>query len=162
MRALSAAVLFMATTSLAKPWQGIEPGESGRDDVIAKFGEPTKVLTLQGKEVLAYMGTRAIKGTQQAQFRIDVSTQRVERIDVFPESTIKIDKDAIENSYGKECPPEQPATSTCYVKKLGEDFSTYLLYPRLGLSVFFDREGKNVASLTFTSPKGAAKALKAP
>ena len=162
MRAPLLLVLCLASSSVAKPWQGIDPGDSKRAEVVAKFGEPTKVVPLQGKEILAYMGPKAIKGTQQAQFRIDNATQTVERIDVFPDTAIQIGKEAIENSYGKECAQGQSATPNCYVKKMGDDFNAYFLYSRLGLAVFFDKEGKNVSSLVFTPPKGAPIPAKEP
>ncbi|MFY0578648.1 hypothetical protein ACN28S_34020 [Cystobacter fuscus] len=59
------AVLLAAAPAVAKPWQGIEPGQSKRDSVIQKFGEPSRVVTTEGKEVVAYFDERAIKGTRR-------------------------------------------------------------------------------------------------
>ncbi len=103
MRTLAvAAVLLFAVPAAAKPWQGIEPGVSKREEIIQKFGEPSRVVTNDDKEIIAYFGKEAIKGTTQAQFKVDAATKVVERIDVFPGPVI--DKETIENSYGPACP----------------------------------------------------------
>jgi hypothetical protein len=144
--------LLVSAVALAKPWQGIEPGTSTRDDVVKAFGEPSKtLLTKDGKEAIGYFGAKAPKAAQQAQFRIDPKTNLVERIDVFPASPV-LKKQLIEK-YGEECPegilPEQP----CYVKKVTEDLKPYFLYVRLGLAVFFKSDGDTVQTLVFTAVK---------
>ena len=48
-----------AGSALAKPWQGIDPGTSKREEVIRKFGEPAKVVNANGKATLAYFQARA-------------------------------------------------------------------------------------------------------
>ncbi|ATB40974.1 hypothetical protein CYFUS_006436 [Cystobacter fuscus] len=148
------AVLLAAAPAVAKPWQGIEPGQTKRDSIIQKFGEPSRVVTSEGKEVVAYFDDKAIKGTRQVQFTVDVGTQQVERISVFPGPVI--DKESIESTYGPACPSsgKQPATP-CYQKKLTDDFRTYLFYARQGLAVFLNEDGKTVQSLTFTSAQAA-------
>lgn len=149
------AVLLAAAPAVAKPWQGIEPGQSKRDQVIQKFGEPSRVVTTEGKEVIAYFEQKAIKGTKQVQFKVDPGTQLVERIDVFPGPVI--DKESVESTYGNACPASgrQPA-APCYQKKITDDFRTYLLYPKLGLAVFLNEDGKTVHSFIFT-PQPAGK-----
>ena len=106
------AVLLFAIPAAAKPWQGIEPGVSKREEIIQKFGEPSRLVTNDNKEIIAYFSKEAIKGTTQAQFKVDATTKIVERIDVFPGPVI--DKETIENSYGPACPsgpsPPPPAT----------------------------------------------------
>jgi hypothetical protein len=148
------AVLLAAAPALAKPWQGIEPGQSKREQIIQKFGEPSKVVTTEGKEIIAYLDQKAIKGTKQVQFKVDPGTHVVERIDVFPGPVI--DKESVESTYGSVCPAGKAPPSPCYVKKLTEDFRTYLLYPRLGLAVFLNEDGKTVHSFIFT-PQGTGK-----
>lgn len=149
------AVLLAAAPAVAKPWQGIEPGQSKRDQIIQKFGEPSRVVTNEGKEIIAYLEQKAIKGTKQVQFRVDPGTQLVERIDVFPGPVI--DKESVESTYGNACPASgrQPA-APCYQKKITDDFRTYLLYPKLGLAVFLNEDGKTVHSFIFT-PQPAGK-----
>ncbi len=143
--------LLIAQGALAKPWNGIEPGVSHRDDVVKKFGEPSKTVNHEGKEILAYVGSQTIKGTTETQFRIDAGTKVIERIDVFPGPTV--DKDAVESTYGPPCPPgPQPATA-CYVKKLTEEFQTYFLYAKLGLAIFLNEDGKTVHSFVFQVQK---------
>jgi hypothetical protein len=147
------AVLIAALPAAAKPWQGIEPGVSKKDEVTQKFGEPSKMVDQAGKEILAYFGKEAIKGTTQAQFKVDSTTKIVERIDVFPGPVI--DKEAIENSYGPACPNGPVPANPCFVKKVTDEFRTYYLYSKLGLAIFFNEDGKTVHSFIFTTIKAA-------
>jgi hypothetical protein len=148
------AVLLAAAPAVAKPWQGIEPGQSKRDQVIQKFGEPSRIVTNEGKEIIAYLEQKAIKGTKQVQFKVDPGTQLVERIDVFPGPVI--DKESVESTYGNACPAGKAPAAPCYQKKITDDFRTYLLYPKLGLAVFLNEDGKTVHSFIFT-PQPAGK-----
>jgi hypothetical protein len=148
------AVLLAAAPAVAKPWQGIEPGQSKRDQVIQKFGEPSRVVTSEGKEIIAYFEQKAIKGTKQVQFTVDPGTQQVERIAVFPGPVI--DKESVESTYGNACPAGKAPAAPCYQKKITDDFRTYLLYPKLGLAVFLNEDGKTVHSFIFT-PQPAGK-----
>src|SRR3712207_4173397 len=95
--ALVLALTGLSLPALAKPWQGIDPGVSKRAEVLEKFGTPSRTVTQDGKEIIAYFQAEAIKGTTQAQFRVDPKTGTVERIDVFPGPVV--DKDTIEASY---------------------------------------------------------------
>ncbi len=147
------AVLLAAAPAVAKPWQGIEPGQSKREQVLQKFGEPSRTVTADGKEIIAYFDQRAIKGTKQVQFKVDPGTQLVERIDVFPGPVI--DKESVESTYGSACPAGKAPPGPCYQKKLTDDFRTYLLYPRLGLAVFLNEDGKTVHSFIFTTQQAA-------
>jgi hypothetical protein len=146
-------VLLASTPALAKSWQGIDPGTSKRAQIVEKFGEPSRTATSDGKEVLAYFEKSAIKGTKQVQFRVDPATQLVERIDVFP--SVAVDRDMVENTYGPPCPSGKETKAVCYVKKMTEDFRTYLVYQRSGLVVFLQEDGKQVHSFTYTTPQGA-------
>jgi len=155
-----AALVALGPAVQAKPWNGIEPGTSRRDEVVKKFGEPSKVVKNDARETLAYLGSKAIKGTTQAQFKLDANGV-VERIDVFPGPVI--DRDMVESNYGRACPTSGPAPKdSCYVKKMtGDNFKMYFVYVKLGLAVFFKEDGKTVSSLVFTSmapasPKPAA------
>ena len=160
MRSPALLALLLSLTAapvLAKPWQGIEPGVSRREQVLERFGPPSRTVKPEpgkpGPEILAYLSKQAIRGTKQVQFKLDAATGVVERIDVFPAPVIE--RDAIENTYGGACPagplPEQP----CFLKKITEDFRSYYLYPRLGLAVFFNEDGKTVNSFIFTTLKAA-------
>ncbi len=145
--------ILLCSAALAKPWNGVEPGVTHRDEVVKKFGEPAKTVTVEGKEILAYVGPHAIKGTNETQFRIDLATKLVERIDVFPGPTI--DKETVESTYGPLCPQGSQPTAPCYVKKLTDQFQTYLLYSKLGLAIFLNEDGKTVQSLVFQGPKAS-------
>src|SRR5262249_11817558 len=123
---LAALVALLPAAAIAKPWNGIEPGVSKRDEVVKKFGEPSKVVKTGDKETLAYLGDKVIKGTAQAQFKLDAASGTVERIDVFPGPVI--DKDMVESSYGPACPTSGPAPKDpCYTKKITDNFKTYLV-----------------------------------
>jgi len=131
----------------AKPWQGIIPaGGSSEIDVIGKFGEPTRKLVARGQEVLIFSGAQAIKGTVQAQFKCDPTTKEVQRIDVYPEPLI--DLAAIEKSYGKSC-EATAGVEPCYWRKETPQKHPYLLYPKLGLAIFFKEDDKTVLSFAF-------------
>lgn len=149
MRRSVALLTLFPLVALARPWQGLTPGTATEKDVVAKFGEPTQRASRDGRDVLAYSGAKAIKGTKEAQFSIEPATHTVQRIDVFPAAAI--DKDAIESAYGARC-PEKTDGPGCYVKKLTEQMTFYFFY-REGLAVFFDDSGRRVVSFTFTPAK---------
>ena len=137
---------------LAKPWNGITPGVSTRDEVVKKFGEPSKVVSSGGLDLLAYQKGKLIKGTTQTQFRIDQATGVVERIDVFPAPVLTLDD--IANAYGPACTPKAPETpeQPCFLKRADEK-KTYVVYVRLGLAVFFNADGKTVQTFAFLPEK---------
>jgi hypothetical protein len=148
-------LLVTAAAAQAKAWNGVEPGVSRRDEVVKRFGPPSKTLTVSGKEVLAYTDAAAMKGTSQAQFRVDPQTGVVERIDVFPATAI--DHDTVEATFGPPCPKSgAPQPAACFHKKLTDDFRTYYLYARLGLAVFFDETDDRVQSFVYTAPRPPA------
>ena len=147
-------LLLLAAAAHAKAWNGIEPGVTRKDEVVKRFGPPSKTLTVSGKEVLAYTDAAAMKGTSQAQFRVDPATGTVERIDVFPATVI--DRDTVEATFGPPCPKSgAPQPSACFQKKLTDDFRTYYVYPRLGLAVFFEEQEDRVQSFVYTPPRPA-------
>ncbi len=142
-------VLILSASAWAKPWNGIAPGTSARIDVVKKFGEPSKVTVIAGHEVLTYLKEKAIKGTVQAQFRIEKVSGVVDRIDVFPEPIL--DQDAIEKSYGAECATGE--SDGCYLRRPQDKKPPYFLYTRLGLAIFFREDGKTVQSFAFLPAK---------
>jgi hypothetical protein len=145
MRFLVLLLTAVTLPALAKPWNGIEPGVAQKDAVVKKFGEPTKVVVVGGHEVLTYSRDQAIRGTVQAQFRIDQQTSLVDRIDVFPEPII--DQDAIEKNYGAEC--SEGEREGCYLKRPQDKKAPYFLYAKLGLAIFFKEDGRTVHSFAF-------------
>lgn len=149
MRALCSIFVLASTVAFAKPWNGIEPSVTTKDAVLKKFGEPSKTSTISGHEVITYSAFKAIKGTVQAQFRIDPATAVVDRIDVFPEPIL--DQDAIEKQYGVEC--EAGEADGCYVRRAQEKKPVYFLYAKLGLAIFFKEDGKTVQSFAFLPAK---------
>ena len=152
-------LLLASVPALAKPWQGIEPGVSRRDEVLKRFGPPSRTVKPEadkpGPEVLAYLSKQAIRGTTQVQFKLDAASGVVQRIDVFPAPII--DRETIENTYGAACPAGPLPDAPCFLKKITDDFRSYYFYPRLGLAIFFNEDGKTVNSFIFTPPQGAAR-----
>lgn len=147
------AVLLAAASAVAKPWQGIEPGQTRRDELLQRFGEPSRTVTSEGKELIGYFSDRAIKGTKQVQFTVDPGSKQVERIVVFPGPVI--DKESVESTYGPVCPTGRvPANAVCYQKKLTDEFRTYLSYARIGLMIILNEDGKTVESFIFTPSAG--------
>jgi len=151
--------LLMAAPALAKPWKGIEPGSSTKEEVIKAFGTPTRVIKSNGKEVLAYHEKEIIKGTTQVQFRVDPETGQVERIDIFPGPVI--DKEAVESTYGPACASPTPQAEPCYQKKITDEFKTYFQYGQIGVVVFFNDDGKTVQSFVYTPQTKAPAAAPA-
>lgn len=142
-----ALLTLVSLVSFAKPWQGINPGGGASElDVIGKFGEPTKRVNARGQLVLVFSGVQAIKGTVQAQFKCDLTTKEVQRIDVYPEPVI--DVAAIERSYGKSCEATQ-GEEPCYWRKETAQKHPYFLYSKLGLAIFFKDDDKTVLSFSF-------------
>jgi hypothetical protein len=102
-----------------------------------------------------------MKGTSQAQFRVEPSTGVVERIDVFPATAI--DRETVEATFGPVCPKAgaaQPAA--CFQKRLTDDFRTYYVYTRLGLAVFFEENEDRVQSFVYTASRPVAVSAPAP
>lgn len=147
-------LLLVAAVARAKAWNGIEPGVSRRDEVVKRFGPPSKTVTVSGKEVLAYTDSAAMKGTSQAQFRVDPSTGVVDRIDVFPATVV--DHETVEATFGPSCPKSgAPQPAACFQKKLTDDFRTYYIYSRIGLAVFFEENEDRVQSFVYTAARPA-------
>ena len=138
-------LLLVAGRATGKPWQGITPGESNNLDVLGKFGEPSKTLTSQGAQTLVYSRESAIKGTVQAQFKLNAE-KLVVRIDVFP--SVVLDAAAIERSYGPACSAGR-VTEHCYTEKRTPTQGRYFVYAKLGLAVFFTDDAKTVKLLAF-------------
>jgi len=142
--------VLLPLSVLAKPWNGIDPGSSKSQDVVLKFGEPSRKVDARGQTVFVYYKERAIKGTVQSQFKVNPKTNVVERIDVYP--AVVIDQQAIEESYGPRCEGDEPK-EPCYHRRDQEGKKSYLLYAKLGLAIFFKPDGKTVLSFAFLPGK---------
>ncbi len=140
----------------AKAWGQIEPGTSKRELVVQRFGEPSKVLRVREFEILAYYGTRAPQNTTQAQFRIDRQTQRVLRVDVYPRAVMN--RALIEATYGPACAPGAAVDPQrpCFEEKLSRNSRVYIVYPALGMAVFFTGNGKKVLNFAYLPPTAVA------
>ncbi len=140
--------------ALAKPWNGLDPGVASVIDVIGKFGEPGKRVTLKGKDVLVYSGDRALKGAVQVQFKVDPKSQTVERIDLYPEPVITSAQ--IQKSYGEACAAHGPV-EPCFYSRETPTKHRYFLYLKLGLAIFFKDDNETVKSFSFL-PAGSSPA----
>jgi len=134
--ALAAALAFPAPAQ-AKGWQGVEPGKTTSDEVVAKLGEPTSRVKRGARTVVAYKADQALPGTREAQFHCRPDGV-VEEITVFLSSPL--DAESIEGTYGK------PQTKT-----FTDAFLKVWLYPHKGVTVFFDKEGV-VEAIAFSTP----------
>jgi hypothetical protein len=133
--------LALPAAALAKPWQGITPGQSSRAEVVARFGEPSTQGKLGDRTALVYKGDQAVAGTRQAQFFTRDDGLVVE-ITVFPSA--QLDRESVEGTYGRGAQ-----------KTFTDDFRPVWLYKALGVTVFFGKEGA-VDAISFKTPEGAA------
>lgn len=139
--ALLALALLLPGPADAKPWQGIEPGKSTGDEVVAKFGEPTTRKQRGPRSVIAYKADQSLAGTREAQFHCRPDGV-VEEITVF--LAVALDPESVEGTFGK------PQGKT-FVEAT---FQKVWLYPSKGVTVYFDKES-NVEVITYAAPTAA-------
>jgi hypothetical protein len=147
-----AATLLGPGIARARAWQGIEPGRTSLEAVVAKFGEPTTRKSRGQKSVAAYKGEQAMPGTREVQFACRADGV-VEEIVVF--LAAPLDAETVEGTFGK------PQSRT-FVEAT---FQRVWLWPQKGVTVFLDKDGAaEVISYTApAAPKAAAAAAeKAP
>lgn len=145
--ALIIALLVIPGPVAARPWQGISPGTSRSDEVLAKFGEPSTQGKLGGRRALVYKSDQAIAGTRQAQFFLR-DDGIITEITVFPSA--QLDREAVEGTYGKGMQ-----------KTFTEDFRPVWLYRASGVVVFFSKEN-TVEAITFKSGEAASPTANPP
>jgi len=141
------AALLLPAPARARPWQGIEPGKSTSEEVLAKFGEATARKQRGPKSVVVYKGEHALAGTREAQFACRADGV-VEEITVFLANAL--DVETVEGTFGK------PQSKT-FVEAT---FQKVWLYPQKGVTVFFDKDG-NAEVIAYgipAAPKGPAGA----
>jgi hypothetical protein len=141
MRSVHLAILLCCAlpgAASAKAWQGIQPGQSTRADVVARFGEPSTQGRHGGRTVMVYKGDQSISGTRQAQF-FPREDGVILEILVFPSATLE--KDAVEGTYGKGAH-----------KSFTDEFQPAWLYKQLGVTVFFGKDGA-VEAISFKPPE---------
>jgi hypothetical protein len=131
---LVGAAAAIPSPAAAKPWQGVNPGQSTQAEVVEKFGEPTSRTKRASKTVLAYLGEQALPGTKQAQFHVG-DDGVVQEITVF--IATQLEKEAIEGTYGKS--PEKTFT---------DSFLPVWIYRAAGVTVYFGKDGY-VEAITF-------------
>jgi len=144
--ALAGLGLMLATPAIsARPWHGVNPGESTLKDVQKRFGTPHRALGKRGKcgQVFNYQGEHSIEGAKQANICFDTKGVVIE-ISVFPSRTLT--KELVSEAYGSS-----------FERKLTDEFREYHIYKGQGLAIFFDKEGKTVHSLLFTPQSSRPK-----
>ncbi len=129
--------LILPSLAQAKAWQGIDPGRSTAADAVARLGEPVGRVKRGAQTILLYKGDRAVAGTREAQVRCREDGV-VEEITVFLASPL--DAESIEGTYGR------PRTRT-----FTDTFQKVWLYPQVGVTVYFDRDG-GVEAIAFAAP----------
>ena len=151
------AVLLAAVPAVAKPWQGIEPGVSKRDDVMKKFGEPSARVTSDGKEIHRLLRQGGDQGHHPGPVQGGPATQagRAHRRLPRPGHRQGDHREHLRPGLPTAAGARQPRRAT--IKKITDDFRTYYLYPKLGLAMFFNEDGKTVQSFIFTTPEGRPK-----
>lgn len=137
--AIVTVVCLLAPTSWARPWKGLNPGQSTLTEVQKTFGPAQQEFKNKGRCALLYnyQAARAVAGTKQTNVCFDAKNVVIE-IAVFPDRALT--KDLVDEAYGK-----------VYQKKLTDDFREYHLYKNEGLAIFFEKDGVNVQSLLFTA-----------
>jgi len=133
--------LLLPTLAEAKAWQGIEPGKSTGDEVVARFGEPTTRKQRGPRSVIAYKADQALQGTKEVQFHCRADGV-VEEITVFLAASL--DAESVEGTFGK------PQSKT-FVEAT---FQKVWLYPAKGVTVYFDKES-NVDVIAYGIPQVA-------
>ena len=131
--------LLLPTLAEAKAWQGIEPGKSTGDEVVARFGEPTTRKQRGPRSVIAYKADQALQGTKEVQFHCRADGV-VEEITVFLAASL--DAESVEGTFGK------PQSKT-FVEAT---FQKVWLYPAKGVTVYFDKES-NVDVIAYGVPQ---------
>lgn len=140
---------FLLSSSLmAKQWKGTVPGKTSRQQVIRKFGKPTKEFSKGGKlsDGINYQGDAAIEGSLETNFYFDKKGILV-RIDVFPSKEIM--KADIIRVYGKS-----------YAERRTEKGFVFFNYWREGMVIFFGKDTDKVHSVMFIEPTTGSKKRK--
>ena len=139
-RSLGAALVsFLPAAALAKAWHGLTPGVSTKNEVVKKFGSPTRELPLSVRyeSGLVYQGKAAQeRGSEEAQFFFDKEMKLLE-IFVFP--SVALRREDVIKAYG-----------TGYEERRTDDFRLYFQYRTDGFIVFFDKDNESVYQLHFT------------
>lgn len=136
-----ALLLLSPVSALAKSWHGLAPGASSKNDVVKKFGSPTRELTMTPRydSGLVYQGKAAQEhGAEEAQFLFDAQGKLTE-IYVFP--AVALRRDDVIKAYG-----------TAYEERRTDNFQLYFQYRAEGFVVFFEKDNESVYQLQFTPP----------
>jgi hypothetical protein len=134
----------------AAEWGTISPGESTREDVRARYGEPTRSspLKIEGYDALQweYEGDRAPGGMRRMTLEFGLLTDAGYRPEVVrimrlePKANI-FTRGTVLMGWGA------PTT-------VGQEGETPIFFYQSGLLVEFDKEGWIALRMTFTPPQG--------
>lgn len=136
-RALLVFCLLLGGTAGAEVWKQVRPGATTEQQVLSRFGEPTRRHTAGGERVLTYDEDSAPAGTVRADFHVDARTQRLRRLDVYPSPAPS--RDAVERMFGPACQGAGRSKKPCHEVRLSATNEPYLHYVSRGLAVFFSR-----------------------
>jgi hypothetical protein len=134
---------FFAQEVFAKDWKGVTPGKTSREQVLEKFGKPTKEFSRGGRlsDGVNYKGDQAIEGSLEANFFFNKHGVLF-RIDVFPAR--EITRAQVVRIFGKD-----------YVERVTRTEHTLFNYFKVGMVVFFEKDADIVLTFVFTeAPTG--------
>ena|GEM_PF-228780 len=157
-RALLVFCLLLGGTAGAEVWKQVRPGATTEQQVLSRFGEPTRRHTAGGAHVLTYEEDSAPSGTVRADFHVDARTQRLRRLDVYPSPAPS--REAVERMFGPACQGGGRAKKPCHEVRLSATNEPYLHYVSRGLAVFFARG--ELQALTYLPAARARQARIAP
>lgn len=138
---LVCAVVAIPLTARGKAFKGMRPGKTTKQQVIDKFGVPSREFSKGGKlsDGIRYDGDETIDGTLEANFYFDKHGVLF-RIDVSPAR--ELTKAQVVKVYGKD-----------YQEGTARQGLRYVNYPDAGLLIFFEPDVDRVKLFLFTEAK---------
>ena len=138
---LICATLVLPCQARAKVFKGMQPGKTTKQQVIDKFGVPSREFSKGGKlsDGIRYDGDETIEGTLEANFYFG-KRGVLFRIDVTPAR--ELNKAQVTKVYGRDF---QEGTARQGLR--------YVNYPKDGLLIFFEPDADRVKVFLFTEAK---------
>jgi hypothetical protein len=144
-----ALLVALASPVAASEWREIKPGESTTTDVRARFGAPSREATqkVEGYDTMqwVYEGPSAPAGMLKVTIDFGLKTPTSYNKDVVRTFTLEPKHEVFNRRlvlYGWG-PPD----------RLGKQGDTEFFFYREGLLVYFDKEGEQAITMTFTPPQ---------
>ncbi len=145
--ALFTPLFAIPSTSFGRAWHGLNPGTSTKNEVIKKFGSPTRELPMTASyaSALVYQAKEAQEyGADEAQFFFD-NAGKLTSVFVFP--AVEMKKDDVIKAFG-----------TAFEERRTDDFRLYFQYKAEGFVVFFGKDNDTVYQLQYVPGTATAPA----